>query len=61
MMSKLGNIEAAQATELMTSTLNGFKLSAEDAATVVDKLVNILPEHIVIYGNYCSIDKFMNL
>jgi TP901 family phage tail tape measure protein len=39
MMSKLGNIEAAQATELMTATLNGFKLSANDAMSVVDRLI----------------------
>lgn len=41
MMSKLGNLEAAQATELMTSTLNGFKLSAEESARIVDKLVGL--------------------
>jgi len=39
MMSKLGNVEAAQSTEYLTSTLNGFKLEAEDATTVIDKLV----------------------
>ena len=38
-MSKLGNVEAAQSTEYLTSTLNGFKLEAEDAMMVIDKLV----------------------
>ena len=38
-MSKLGNVEAAQSTEYLTSTLNGFKLEAEDATMVIDKLV----------------------
>lgn len=41
MMSKLGNIESAQATEYLTSTLNGYKMSAEDAITVVDKLTAV--------------------
>jgi TP901 family phage tail tape measure protein len=38
-LSKLGNLESAQATEYLTSTLNGFKLEAEDAIGVVDKLI----------------------
>lgn len=41
MMSKLGNMEAAQATEYLTSVLNGFKFEAEDASMVVDKLVAV--------------------
>jgi hypothetical protein len=40
MMSKLGNMESAEATEYLTSTLNGFNLSAEESVSVVDKLVN---------------------
>ena len=40
MLSKLGNIESAQATEYLTSTLNGFSLEAKDAVSIVDKLVN---------------------
>ena len=39
MMSKLANLESAQATEYMTSTLNGFQLQAEDMMGVLDKLV----------------------
>lgn len=40
MLSKLGNMEAAQSTEYLTSILNGFKLEAEDAEDVISKLVN---------------------
>jgi TP901 family phage tail tape measure protein len=39
MMSKLANLDAAQATEYMTSILNGFQLKAQDMAGVLDKLV----------------------
>jgi TP901 family phage tail tape measure protein len=41
MLSKLGNMEAADATEKLTSTLNGFKLEAEDASLVVDKIIDL--------------------
>jgi len=40
-LAKLGNLDAAQATEYLTSTLNGFKLEAKDAAGVVDKLIQL--------------------
>lgn len=40
-MGKLGNIEAAESSELLTSIMNGFKLSAEETGEVVDKLVAI--------------------
>lgn len=39
MISKLGNMESAQATEYLTSILNGFKLEAKDTAMVIDHLV----------------------
>ena len=41
MLSKLGNIESADATEKLTSTLNGYKMAASEAVTVVDKLVAV--------------------
>jgi hypothetical protein len=41
MLSKLGNLDTAQATEYLTAIVNGFKLSASDAETVVSKLVAI--------------------
>lgn len=37
-MSKVGAISAAEATEYLTSTLNGYKMSAQDAMDVVDKM-----------------------
>ena len=37
-LSKVGAIESSEATSLLTSTLNGFKLEAQDAMTVVDKI-----------------------
>ena len=41
MLSKLGDLEAADATKYLTSTLNGYKMEAEDATSVVDKLVAV--------------------
>ena len=41
MLSKLGAMESAEATERLTSILNGFKLEAEDASMVVDKLIKL--------------------
>lgn len=41
MLSKVGMIEATEATELMTAALNGFKLSADEALGVVDKLAAV--------------------
>lgn len=41
MLSKLGNLDAAQSTEYLTATLNGFKLEAEDSVLVVDKLIDL--------------------
>ena len=41
MLSKLGMMEASEATEKLTATLNGYKFEAEDATEVVDKLVNV--------------------
>lgn len=37
-MSKVGKIEAAQSTELLTSALNGFNLEADQAINIVSKL-----------------------
>ena len=37
-LSKVGAIESSQATELLTSTLNGYKMEAQDAMHVVDAL-----------------------
>ena len=40
-MSKLGNMEAADSSEALTSIMNGFKLEAEETGEVVSKLVAI--------------------
>ena len=37
-LSKVGAIESSQATELLTSALNGYKVATEDAMSVVDKI-----------------------
>lgn len=37
-LSKVGAIESSEATQLLTSSLNGYKYSAEEAMTVVDKI-----------------------
>lgn len=41
MMSKLANIESAQSTEYLTAMINAYKLSVEDASSVVDDLVAV--------------------
>lgn len=38
MLSKIGFVDSADAAEYLTSALNGYRLSAQDAASVVDKL-----------------------
>lgn len=40
-LSKVGAIESSEATELLTSTLNGYKLEAEDAMHVVDAMSKV--------------------
>lgn len=37
-LSKVGAIESAEATELLTAALNGYKIEAQDAMSVVDKI-----------------------
>lgn len=39
--AKVGAIESADSTEYLTAILNGYKLSAEDAMSVVDKLAQV--------------------
>jgi len=41
MASKLGAMESAEATEYLTAILNGFNMSADEATTVVDKLIAV--------------------
>jgi len=39
--AKVGAIESANSTEYLTAILNGYKLTAEDAMSVVDKLAQV--------------------
>lgn len=41
MLSKLGALSSAEATEDLTSVLNSFKMSSEEAVSVVDKLIAV--------------------
>ena len=40
-LSKLGNLDAAQSTEYLTSVMNGFKLEAKDSMGVIDKIIGL--------------------
>ena len=40
-LSKVGAIESSEATELLTSSLNGYKIEAQKAMSVVDKISSI--------------------
>lgn len=40
-LSKLGAMDAREATEKLTASLNGFNLSAKDAESIVDKLISV--------------------
>lgn len=41
MLSKLGALESAEATDYLTAILNGYKLEAKDASRVVDQLISV--------------------
>lgn len=41
MMAKLGNMEAADATEKLTAVMNGFQYTAAQTGTVVDKMIGL--------------------
>lgn len=40
-LSKVGKIESAESTDYLTSALNGYRLEAEDAISVIDKLTAV--------------------
>jgi TP901 family phage tail tape measure protein len=61
MMSKLGNMESAEATEYLTSTLNGFNLSAEESVSVVDKLVALDNSYATSVGNQKIAETHSNM
>jgi hypothetical protein len=41
MLSKLGALESAEATEYLTAVINGFNMEASEAESVVSKLISI--------------------
>lgn len=41
MASKIGMLESKQATEILTSTLNGYKMEVQEASKVVDVFANL--------------------
>lgn len=53
-LSKLGMIEAGQATTYLTSMVKGFKLEAADAVNVVDKLTAVDMEAAVSAGGIAA-------
>lgn len=59
MLAKLGNMDTATSTNLLTATLNGFNMSADQAVTVVSKLVKFARTHINMWINFNkNIDSF---
>ena len=50
-LSKLGMISSSQATEYLTSALKGFKIEAEGAINIVDKLTKVDMEAAVSAGD----------
>ena len=53
-LSKLGMIEASQATEYLTSMIKGFKLEVSDAVDVVSKLTSVDMESAVSAGGLAA-------
>ena len=53
-LSKLGNLDSAQATELLTATLNGYKLEAEDSIRIVDQLIAVDNEYATSAGEVAT-------
>lgn len=51
MLSKLGQIESAEATTALTSAMKGYNLSVEDTTGIVDKLTSVDMEAAVSAGD----------
>ena len=54
MLSKLGQMESAEASTALTSSLKGYQLAAEDAASVVDKLTAVDMEAAASAGDIAT-------
>ena len=51
MMSKLGNLEAADATDKLIAVTNAYNISAKDSIQVVDTLIGLDNYKIVAYDS----------
>ena len=54
MLSKLGQMESAEASTALTSSLKGYQLAASDAASVVDKLTAVDMEAAASAGDIAT-------
>ena len=54
MLSKLGQLEAAEASQALTSALKGYKLEVEDATAVVDKFTAVDMEAAISAGDIAT-------
>lgn len=54
MLSKLGQMESAEASTALTSSLKGYQLAVEDAASVVDKLTAVDMEAAASAGDIAT-------
>ena len=54
MLSKLGQIEAAEATKALTSALRGYKLEASEVMSITDKLTAVDVEAAVTAGGIAT-------
>ena len=53
-LSTLGMLDSAEATQLMTATLNGFNLTAQQSESVVDKLVKVDMDYATSAGEIAT-------
>ncbi len=58
MLSKLGNLEAADSADKLTSIMNGFKFSVEETAPVLDKLVALDNSYATSVGEIATALKY---
>ena len=54
MMATLGNMTAADATEKLTATLNGFQMQSEESISVVDRLVALDNKYATSVGEIAT-------
>ncbi|MGN0819837.1 MAG: phage tail tape measure protein [Christensenellaceae bacterium] len=54
MLSKLGQLESAEAAKALTSAMKGYKVSVEDAVTIVDKFTAVDMEAAINAGDIAT-------